>query len=99
MITPQPLPDPLPRLSVRVARRIDAVRGRRTILGVRVLLDGARLQGARVSFAGRTAITNAEGLARFRLRLRRGGIRTVVIHAPGASPMEVPLRVRVLRAK
>ncbi|MDQ1458489.1 MAG: hypothetical protein QOH28_4109 [Actinomycetota bacterium] len=89
---------PAAKLSVRVTpRRVNAVYGRSTTVRVRVRLGGKPVRGARVRLGNRRATTNASGVARLRVRLHKGGVRTIVVRAPGGLTKRVHVRVRLVK--
>ena len=54
---------------------------------------GARVQGARIRFAGRRVRTNSRGRATMRVRFRRGGPRVARARRPGYRAGRVTVRV------
>ena len=98
---PSAFPQPEALLSVRgVPRRIEASRGRRVTLRLRVLSDGVTVSGAYARFAGKTATTDAQGRALLQVRFRRSGPRVLVVAAAGrrTTRRRVNVQVRARRA-
>jgi hypothetical protein len=90
-------PAPRPRATLRIKpRRLHA--GRPTAISFRAIGRSGRqrwpLPRARIKVAGRTVITDADGRASLRLRVRRSGLLRVRLVAPGLAPVTAHLRAR-----
>ncbi len=84
----------VPGTALTVRSSVTRIRvGRTTRLRFTVTAQGRRVAGALVRFAGRTARTDAQGVARLTVRLRTRATRTVVVSRSLLRPARLPIRV------